>query len=59
MLDKTRAVYVYCSDGTRSAKAADLMMKEGFTKVVLLQGGINAYKAAKLETFSQTKQVAK
>ena len=59
MLDKTRPVYVYCTDGTRSAKAADLMVKEGFTKVVVLQGGLNAYKAAKLETFSQTKQVAK
>lgn len=59
MLDKTRPVYVYCTDGTRSAKAAELMMKEGFTKVVVLQGGLNAYKAAKLETFSQTKQVAK
>ena len=59
MLDKTRPVYVYCTDGSRSAKAADLMMKEGFTKVYLLQGGLNAYKAAKLETFSQTKQVSK
>ncbi len=59
MLDKSRPVYVYCTDGTRSAKAAELMMKEGFTKVVVLQGGLNAYKAAKLETFSQTKQVAK
>jgi len=59
MLDKSRPVYVYCTDGTRSAKAADLMMKEGFTKVYVLQGGLNSYKAAKLETFSQTKQVAK
>jgi rhodanese-related sulfurtransferase len=59
MLDKTRPVYVYCSDGARSAKAAELMMKESFTKVVVLQGGLNAYKTAKLETFSQTKQVAK
>ena len=59
MLEKSRPVYVYCTDGTRSAKAADLMMKEGFTKVYVLQGGLNAYKAAKQETFSQTKQVAK
>lgn len=59
MLDKTHPVYVYDTDGTKSAKAADMMMKEGFTKVVVLQGGLNAYKAAKLETFSQTKQVAK
>lgn len=59
MLDKTRPVYVYDTDGTRSAKAAELMVKEGFSKIVVLQGGLNAYKAAKLETFSQTKQVAK
>ena len=59
MLDKTRPVYVYCDDGTRSAKAADLMAKQGFTKVVYLNGGLKAYKAAKLETFSQTKQVVK
>ena len=59
MLDKTRPVYVYCGDGARSAKAADLMTKQGFTKVVVLNGGLNSYKAAKLETFSQTKQVAK
>jgi len=59
MLDKTRPVYVYDTDGTRSAKAADLMVKEGFNKIVVLQGGITAYKAAKLETFSQTNQVAK
>lgn len=59
MLDKTRPVYVYDTDGTKSAKAADQMVKEGFNKIVVLQGGLNAYKAAKLETFSQTKQVAK
>ena len=59
MLDKSRPVYVYCQDGSNSAKAADLMMKEGFSKVVVLQGGLNSYKASKLETFSQTKQVAK
>jgi rhodanese-related sulfurtransferase len=59
MLDKTRPVYVYCETGVRSAKAADMMVKEGFKKVVHLEGGLAAYKAAKLETFSQTKQVAK
>ena len=59
MLDKTRPVYVYCDDGTRSAKAADLMVKEGFNKIVVLQGGLKAYRAANQEIFSQTKQVAK
>lgn len=59
MLDKSRPVYVYCTDGSRSTQAAELMAKEGFTKVVVLGGGLNAYKTARLETFSQTKQVAK
>ena len=59
MLDKSRPVYVYCTDGTRSSKAADLMVKQGIKKVVVLNGGLSAYKAAKLETFSQTKQVVK
>ena len=59
MLDKNRPVYVYCEHGNRSAQAADLMMKQGFKKVCHLDGGLDAYKAAKMETFSQTKQVAK
>jgi rhodanese-related sulfurtransferase len=59
MLDKSRPVYVFCDDGTRSATAADMMVKQGFSKVVVLQGGLNAYKVAKLETFSMTKQVSK
>src|SRR5258706_16414120 len=59
MLDKDRPVYVYCETGTRSAKAAELMVKQGFKKVAHLEGGLQAYKSAKLETFSQTKQVVK
>lgn len=59
MLDKERPVYVYCETGARSAKAADMMVKRGFKKVAHLEGGIEAYKEAKLPTFSQTKQVTK
>lgn len=45
-LDKNKPVYVYCLAGVRSGKAADVLVKNGFTKVVELDGGIKAWKAA-------------
>lgn len=45
-LDKGRAVYVYCLAGSRSNAAAEWMRKNGFSKVVELKGGINAWKKA-------------
>jgi len=45
-LDKKSPVYVYCLAGVRSDKAADALIKKGFTKVVQLDGGIEAWKAA-------------
>ena len=45
-LDKNKPVYVYCLAGVRSDKAADVLVKNGFTKVVELDGGIKAWKAA-------------
>jgi rhodanese-related sulfurtransferase len=43
-VDKNKPVYVYCLAGGRSAAAADWMRKNGFTAVVNLEGGINAWK---------------
>ena len=37
-LDKTQPVFLYCSLGTRSSKAASIMREEGFTKVYTLKG---------------------
>jgi rhodanese-related sulfurtransferase len=45
-VDKDRPVYIYCLAGGRSAAAADWMRKNGFTSVIELAGGMNAWKAA-------------
>jgi rhodanese-related sulfurtransferase len=57
-VDKTIPVYVYCLSGGRSAAAADWMKKNGFTSVVNLEGGINAWKKSNkpLEGVSNEKQ---
>ncbi|GAB2470639.1 hypothetical protein GCM10011375_38760 [Hymenobacter qilianensis] len=39
-LDKTKATYVYCRSGARSAKAADQLTQAGFTTVTNLLGGV-------------------
>lgn len=42
-LDKTKPVYVYCKAGGRSSKAASAMMKNNFSLVYNLDGGIDAW----------------
>lgn len=42
-LDKSKPVYVYCKAGGRSSKATDIMMKNGFSLVYNLDGGIDAW----------------
>jgi len=44
-LDKEKPVYLYCHSGNRSAKARDLMISQGFKKVVHLEGGIEKWKS--------------
>ena len=43
LLDKSEPVYVYCQAGGRSAKAAALLHELGFSKVVDMKGGYQAY----------------
>lgn len=43
-LDKDEPVYIYCLSGGRSAAAADLLREKGFSSVIELQRGINAWK---------------
>lgn len=43
--DKAAPVLVYCASGGRSAKAAALLAKLGYTSVHDLAGGIRAWKA--------------
>ncbi|WP_336515522.1 rhodanese-like domain-containing protein [Pollutibacter soli] len=47
-LDKTKPVYVYCLAGVRSGKAAEWMIKNGFTEVYSLEGGIKEWKAKEM-----------
>ncbi|MGK7390193.1 MAG: rhodanese-like domain-containing protein [Candidatus Cyclobacteriaceae bacterium M2_1C_046] len=42
-LDKDKPVAVYCAVGGRSARAAKLLSKMGFTKVYDLKGGYNRW----------------
>jgi phage shock protein E len=45
-LDKSKPVYVYCLSGVRSGRAANWLTQNGFTNVVNLEGGIEAWKNA-------------
>lgn len=42
-IDKGETIYVYCKKGGRSAKAQEKLKSLGFTKVVNLEGGYDAY----------------
>lgn len=42
-LDKSKALFVYCQSGNRSARACKVLAKEGFTEVYNLKGGIGGY----------------
>ena len=45
---KDKPILVNCQAGVRSAKACDILRKHQFTKLHNLQGGLNAWIAAKL-----------
>lgn len=44
--DKKETIYVYCRSGSRSARAQKILRGEGFLKVINLEGGFLAWKAA-------------
>ena len=41
-----KQVYVYCHSGVRSARAAGMLAKKGFTNIENIQGGIVAWRSA-------------
>jgi len=43
---KNKQVYVYCHSGTRSARAATMLAKHGFSNIENVVGGIEAWKGA-------------
>jgi thioredoxin len=59
-LDKNKPVYVYCLGGGRSHKAVGIVKSDGFTNVVELCGGINAWRNAdkKVEGVSNAPQMS-
>src|SRR6218665_535694 len=59
-IDQQQPIYVYCLVGARSAAAARWMRGHGFSNVIELEGGINAWKAAgkSLESAAAVKQIS-
>ncbi|MEP2025379.1 MAG: rhodanese-like domain-containing protein [Reichenbachiella sp.] len=49
-LDKKTTYYIYCRSGGRSGKTFATMKSLGFDNVYELDGGMNAWKSAGLET---------
>ena len=47
-IKKDDTIYLICASGGRSAKVADTLRKQGFLKVVNVEGGTNAWIDAKL-----------
>ena len=46
MPHKEKEIVVYCAVGGRSSKAANLLLKKGFTKITNMSGGIQAWQQA-------------
>lgn len=44
-LDKGKETYLICQSGMRSGRAAALLTKNGFEKVVNVRGGMGSYRA--------------
>jgi thioredoxin len=59
VLDKDKAVFVYCQAGVRSHKAMEALKAEGFKKVYDLNGGIEAWNSAKKEIVKEEKPAEK
>lgn len=45
--DKYGPIYIYCSNGYRSMKAAEILISNGFTDVYSLDGGMIQWQRAK------------
>ena len=42
-LDTNKTVYVFCQRGGRSAKAVEILKKNGFNSIIELKGGMDAW----------------
>jgi phage shock protein E len=52
--DATTPILTYCGGGSRSALAADMLQKMGYTNVQSVAGGFRAWQAAGLPTETTT-----
>ena len=46
LIQKDKPIYIYCRSGGRSAKAAEIMLRQGFIEIYNLDGGILAWEEA-------------
>ncbi len=51
-LPRDKEIVVVCHSGNRSAKARDLLLKDGFTQVTSMAGGMTQWQAAGYPTVS-------
>lgn len=58
-LNKDETVFVYCLSGGRSSSAAEKLRKDGFKKVIELDGGILKWRAAGLPETKPEKETGK
>lgn len=45
-LEKDKPVYIYCKVGGRSAEAVEILKAKGFTEIIELEGGMDAWNDA-------------
>jgi rhodanese-related sulfurtransferase len=50
-------VFIYCKSGDVSRKAANWMLEEGFTTMIILDNGLDAWKALGLKLVNQQGEV--
>ncbi|MBW4617967.1 MAG: rhodanese-like domain-containing protein [Cyanosarcina radialis HA8281-LM2] len=53
-IDKSTPIVCYCAGGNRSAIAADTLNKMGYTNVVSIAGGLNAWESSGKDTIDLT-----
>lgn len=49
-LEKDKPLFIYCKSGGRSAEAVEKAKEMGFERIIELDGGMDAWKDAKIET---------
>jgi len=49
-LEKDKPLFIYCKSGGRSSKAVEKAKEMGFERIIELDGGMESWKAAKIET---------